>query len=394
MGEGWAQCKADCSTEPDKEKWWEDPWTCTELGPRTPESAGDVGNGPRGGKVASWVKKHCSSDAENCTKTQCCTEVGAQCFAKDDTYAKCMMSCNSSAPDTDGWSCEAKGSPSFGIARKSWPSLFCFSVIHVCHDKKKCYENALMNRIYELGPDSAGIFGCDDWSVFENGNEVVEVGGRDVKLIPGNISVGVSKDGTAANTELFMAVWQLVIDEGKFKLHDWTVKMDPDAVLLPWKLGDRLAPHTSNGEHGGRLYVVNCNAWPGGGDFPMMYGSVEIFSKGAMMAYAEHMQDRCAEYLPWKDWGEDYFITRCMDQLDVGRLEMFDLVGDNVCVGPGQGGTGDCSEGERAAFHPFKDIEVWTNCYNNAVGYHPPTPAPAWQKGSEGWQQEGARRKA
>ena len=79
-----------------------------------------------------------------------------------------------------------------------------------------------------------------------------------------------------------------------------------------------------------------------------------------------------------------------MDQLDVGRLDMFDLVGDNVCVGPGQGGTGDCSEGERAAFHPFKDIEVWTDCYNNAVGYHPPTPAPEPSEeegGADGWQE-------
>jgi len=363
MGEGWAQCKADCSTEPDPERSWEDPWTCQELGPRTPESAADVGTGPRGGQVASWVRDRCSKDAEDCTESQCCTEVGAQCFAKDKTYAKCMLSCNSSAPDTDGWSCEAKGSPSFGIARKSWPSLFCFSVIHVCADKKRCYENALMNRIYELGPESAGIFGCDDWSVF--GNEVVEVGGKDIKQIPGNISVGVSKDGTAANTELFMAVWQLVIDEGKFKLHDWTVKMDPDAVLLPWKLGDRLAPHTNKGEHGGRLFVVNCNAWPGS-DFPMMYGSVEIFSQAAMRQYKEHV-DKCMEVLPWQEWGEDYFLTRCMDQIDVGRIEDYQLVGDSTCSGPQQSWNGDCNLGLLAAFHPFKEIETWSACFDTAI---------------------------
>jgi len=129
----------------------------------------------------------------------------------------------------------------------------------------------------------------------------------------------------------------------------------------------------------------------------MMYGSVEIFSKGAMMAYSEGIA-KCAKILPWKDWGEDYFMTRCMDQIDVGRLEMFDLVGDNVCVGPGQSGTGDCSEGERAAFHPFKDIEEWNNCFNNAAGYHPETSAPPppeelagddsgeWQEDSQGDQ--------
>jgi len=388
MGEGWAQCKADCSTEP--ENAWDDAWTCKEIGQRTPPSAWDVAIAPRNGKVATWVRDRCSREDDDCTHTQCCTEVGAVCYKKDATYGKCMTACDPSMPGYDDWACEESGSRSFGVARKTWPSLFCFSVIRLCAEKN-CYELSLMNRIYELGPDSAGIFGCDDWNVFAN--EPAKVGGRDATQIKGNISVGISKDGTAANTELFMAVWELVIDDGRFRMHDWTVKMDPDAVLLPWKLGDHLAPHTNNGEHDGRLYVVNCNAWPDSDSFPMMYGSVEIFSKGAMTAYAANMQARCADYFQWEDWGEDYFITRCMDQLDVGRLDMFDLVGDNVCVGPGQGGTGDCSEGERAAFHPFKDIEVWTNCYNNAVGFHPETPAPAppeeGQEGGEGdWQQQ------
>jgi hypothetical protein len=393
MGENWAQCKPWCSTEPASE--WDDAWTCQEIGQRTPPSAGDDGFGPRNGKVASWVRDHCSKDDDDCTHTQCCSEVGAVCYKKDKTYAKCMTTCDPSNPGFDDWACEEKGSRSFGVARKTWPSLFCAAVIHLCDDEEKCYEHALVNRIYELGPDSAGIFGCDDWMVLSN--EPAEVGGRDTTLIPGDIKVGISKDGTAANTELFMKVWELVIADGRFKTHDWTVKMDPDAVLLPWKLGDHLAPHTNNGEHDGRLYVVNCNAWPGSESFPMMYGSVEIFSKGAMIAYMEHVA-HCADVLPWEDWGEDFFMTRCMDQIDVGRLELFNVVGDNVCVGPGQGGTGDCSEGDRAAFHPFKDIVEWNNCYNNAAGYHPETPAPPppeeqaegdageWQDGSQGDQ--------
>jgi hypothetical protein len=226
----------------------------------------------------------------------------------------------------------------------------------------------LLERIHELGPDSAGIFGCDDWGTASN--EAVKIGGRMSWEIGNNYTVGVSKDNTAANTELFMRVWELVIKDGRFRLHDWTVKMDPDAVLCPWKLTHHLGPHTNDGDHGGRLYVVNCNAWPDSDSFPMMYGSVEILSRGAVLAYADNRK-YCSDILPWEDWGEDFYITRCLDQIDVGRLEMFNVVGDNVCVGPGQGGTGDCSEGDRAAFHPFKTIESWTECYNNAVGYHP-----------------------
>jgi hypothetical protein len=306
-----------------------------------------------------------------------------QCYSKDKHYAKCMDQCDGDN-ETKGWQCKELGSRSFGIVRKQWPSLFCFAVFRVCHPKDKCYEQALLERIYELGPDSAGIFGCDDWGLASN--EVATIGGRKSWEI-GNITVGVSKDNTAANTKLFMKVWELVIEDGRYRYHDWVVKVDPDAVLCPWKLTHHLGPHTNDGDHGGRLYVVNCNAWPDSESFPMMYGSVEILSRGAVVAYSEN-KDYCAKILPWEDWGEDFYITRCMDQIDVGRLEMFNVVGDNVCVGPGQGGTGDCSEGDRAAFHPFKDIESWTKCYNNAVGYHPPTPAPevAQEDGSQDWQ--------
>jgi hypothetical protein len=236
--------------------------------------------------------------------------------------------------------------------------LFCFAVFRVCHPADDCYEQGLLQSMFDNDP-SSGVFGCDDWALLSN--EAADVGGRK-SLAFGEFSVGVSKDGTAANTELFVAAWGVLFKDGRFQKHDWTLKVDPDAVLLPWRMRDHLVDHTDDEE----LYVVNCNAYPDSDAFPMMYGSVEILSKAAAKAYSKGAT-KCREGLQWEDWGEDWYLTQCLDFLGVKRLEMFDVVGDNVCVGPGQGGTGDCGEGGRAAFHPFKTIEKWTECYKNAL---------------------------
>merc|ERR1712217_675735 len=95
-------------------------------------------------------------------------------------------------------------------------------------------------------------------------------------LIP-KISVGVSQDGTAGNAKLFMAVWDKVIAGNRFRDYDFTLKVDPDAVLIPWRIRQHMSPHV-----GSNAYVVNCNKFPNSPNFPMMFGAVEIFSNQAM----------------------------------------------------------------------------------------------------------------
>jgi hypothetical protein len=195
----------------------------------------------------------------------------------------------------------------------------------------------------------------------------------------------VSKDNTAANTELFMKVWELIIDEGKFKSRDWVVKADPDAVLLPDRLGEymarhggrRLQPavasedkHGPKREHGPKRFVINCNAYPGHPDFPMIYGSVEIVSREAVVTYGQ-LRHECNDDLPWKDWGEDFWLTRCMDHLGIERVEDFQVVGDKRCLYPGlpdeDGDISICGDASRSAFHPLKEFSKWSECYDMAM---------------------------
>merc|ERR1712241_1483155 len=66
-------------------------------------------------------------------------------------------------------------------------------------------------------------------------------------------------------------------------------------------------------------------------------------------------------------WGEDYFMTHCLDHIGVGRISDFASVGDNVCTG------GSCADQYFSAFHPFKTADLWQTCWDQAHGKGPPS---------------------
>lgn len=217
------------------------------------------------------------------------------------------------------------------------------------------YEGAILNKQLER---DAGIFACDGYEVIaaEDVTLGTSADGILVKTqVIEKIHVGMSQDGTAGNAKLFMAMWDAIIAAKRFRDYDWTIKADPDAVLIPWRLRGKMSPHV-----GENVYVVNCNKFPSSPNFPMMYGSVEIFSSAAMIAYAEGSW-RCGQDLPWDAWGEDYYMTHCLDYLGVGRISDFSVVGDDVCTG-----AMECEAGDLGSFHPFKTVDDWEACWNRA----------------------------
>jgi len=242
------------------------------------------------------------------------------------------------------------GPKSPGLALKGWPSLYCFTLYMPSR-----YEGPLLAAALKEG---AGIFSCDGYDVLSSEPDVLGVGKDGVKVealhIP-KIEVGVSQDGTAGNAKLFMAVWDKIIAGAKFRNFDWTIKVDPDAVIIPWRVRQHMKPH-----NGVNAYVVNCNKFPGSPNFPMMYGAVEIFSNKAMDAYAAGSW-KCGQQLPWSSWGEDYYMTHCLDFLGVGRISDFGVLGDNLCTGA------NCADTFVGSFHPFKDIGAWMQCWGKAT---------------------------
>lgn len=348
----WAACKYDCTPGKDPDRFWEPEWSCDEIGARTP------GMGPPAAStVAAWVKDECAWDGNDCHASKCCIGVNKQCYEKNDDWATCMESCTPGPNPFDGnasWSCRELGVRSNGLAVKGDPALYCWSLFQTT-----TYEMDIIKFQLNSG---YGIFQCDEYSLLST-DEVTDLGkdveGKTVKTLKVDPAViTTSVDGTAGNAQLFVNTWNVVVQAGHWNNHAWTVKVDPDAVLI----ADRLRLHLA-GHHLENVYVVNCNKFPSSPNFPMMYGSVEIYSWKAIQTYANHM-NLCmadmASMLPL--WGEDYFMTHCLDHIGVGRISDFTSVGDNVCTGA------NCFDAWVSAFHPYKDVASWKQCWNEAHG--------------------------
>lgn len=341
----WSMCMPGCLHGPLLVDQNPDIWDCTAMGGRTPglaQASPDV-------QIADWVATHCAEDNDNCTSSMCCRNPTSQCYVKDETWAACMRGC---APgvhqfdvDDKPWSCEALGPRT----PRPWghPSLYCLSVAQLWSS-----EGDIMRAQIALD-GGAGIFSCEQYDVFSTDGGVFLGDGPNGPVWSQHFdfaNVGMSVDGTSANTRLFWNVWEAVMIVGRYKITDWTVKADPDAVVIPDRLRQHLGPHT-----GHATYLVDCVKPLMA---PMMFGAVEAISKSGLDRYFEG-RDSC-QNLPIDSWGEDRWLGACLDMLGAPGEQDFSMVSDGVCSGV------DCGNGA-AAFHPFKDVGSWQGCYYQAM---------------------------
>lgn len=244
------------------------------------------------------------------------------------------------------------------LAQQPWgsPSLFCFSV--AIGDE--------LNLMRAMVSKRAGIFDCDEKTVLSD--SVVDLGmgieATAVEVVDG----GVGQSGTAANVQTFINAWNAILSAAHHLIHDFTVKVDPDAVLLPSRLRDHVQLSV-----GRSVYVPNCDhtdIWPGSPDYPMMYGAVEVISRGGMQAYEEG-RSRCEEELGWAHWGEDLYLGKCLSMLGVEQALDVDQVRDETCC-PGTPeqcpDRKDCTDTQATAFHKFKAVDAWLDCWQKACG--------------------------
>jgi hypothetical protein len=153
------------------------------------------------------------------------------------------------------------------------------------------------------------------------------------------------------NSEVFLYAWGAVLGNtslgDKVGSYDWVVKADPDAVLIPHRLRVHLQSHNAKQA----WYLRNCHG--------ALYGAVETFSRGAMERYRESWVQTCATE-PWHGWGEDMYMRVCMDRLGVWGFDDNNIVGDERC------NPATCWDHWRAAFHAYKDVGAWMNCWHQA----------------------------
>jgi len=113
---GW--CKPSCTPGVDFEDADSEPWSCKEVGPRTPGKIPVVDT--TGLPMPAWAASACASSGENCTLARCCSEPGHRCFAKGNGWASCRPECVPGPQPDDRadrpWTCEALGPMSPGVA--------------------------------------------------------------------------------------------------------------------------------------------------------------------------------------------------------------------------------------------------------------------------------------
>jgi len=233
-----------------------------------------------------------------------------------------------------------------------YPSLFCFEVM-----MRTTYEYGLVKRQIHEG---VGIFTCDEYAVFSQ-DAPFSLGfppyGLEVKAIWfKKAPVWKSEDNTAANALLFMNVFKAIKKDGRWMKHHWTIKADPDAVVLPWRIRDHLKPATNQNN-----YLVNCNKMNWKPPFPMIFGAFEAYSNQSLTHLFSGGAERCASSLPWKAWGEDKYMGNCMKFLGVQPLNDFTILADNRCLGA------DCNNAQAAVYHDFKTQESWFKCWHQAT---------------------------
>jgi hypothetical protein len=214
--------------------------------------------------------------------------------------------------------------------------LFCFMAY-----LPDSAEVGLMEVAKEL---DASIYGCDGHAEFESWGS----GKKQWDTGDGGASI--------TNTDVFINVWQQVQEHGGYLRADWTVKVDPDAVMV----ADRLRNHISalNPKKDMAIYLKNNNMDKGLGNNGFL-GAIEVFSKQAVQIYFDNWEG-CKEAYGL-DSGEDGFFKGCMDALGVGFMVDGDMFEPDFSPGA-------CGNEGRAAFHPLKEPSQWRCCQDIIMG--------------------------
>lgn len=228
------------------------------------------------------------------------------------------------------------------------PSLFCFEVMHP--------DGVELELVQSQWTERASIFACNDFAVIsqraitlgvdECGNEI-GTWVNDVADVPmGDAGAATS---SFLNTQAFMVAWDTLIGSGKLWDHAFIVKADPDCVFFPSRLRSHVVP-----QENANSYFLNCNIE---GE-AKLFGALEVFSMVSIRLYSEKI-DTCKS-LDWNKWGEDLYMQVCLKVLGSAGIPDFDLVGDDRCS------PAACSDTDKVAYHPYKDVQRYWECHRES----------------------------
>eukprot|EP00929_Paragymnodinium_shiwhaense_P117310 TRINITY_DN8775_c0_g1_i1.p1 TRINITY_DN8775_c0_g1~~TRINITY_DN8775_c0_g1_i1.p1 ORF type:complete len:659 (-),score=133.23 TRINITY_DN8775_c0_g1_i1:459-2330(-) len=200
-----------------------------------------------------------------------------------------------------------------------------------------------------------GIFSCEDYDVYSN--VVLDLGGFATRMVYTNLHCNYGK--TVFNTPVFQHFWRQVAADGRYLEHDWTVKVDPDTMLIPQRLHyllnnlDNNEPNIDDVISGKGLYLSDCSNG--------LHGPIETLSRQAVETFYDDGKN-CPGFPQ-----EDVYLRACLDTIGVGCRLHEELLGEMHCHFPGWH---QCVA-PRVAFHPFKSVDEWSGCHERATNAIP-----------------------
>eukprot|EP00419_Tripos_fusus_P049303 CAMPEP_0172820236 /NCGR_PEP_ID=MMETSP1075-20121228/15128_1 /TAXON_ID=2916 /ORGANISM="Ceratium fusus, Strain PA161109" /LENGTH=278 /DNA_ID=CAMNT_0013660873 /DNA_START=74 /DNA_END=906 /DNA_ORIENTATION=- len=224
------------------------------------------------------------------------------------------------------------------------PSLFCFALM-----MPRGPEVALLEAQHAVG---AGIFSCEEWRVFSNVSTPGSHGQFQTSSIGG--ALAVPRGGrfrSLLNAAVFVRVWRSVFQEGCFRRHAWTAKVDPDTVFLPSRLRGLLHVHDS-GFHSA-VYLLNAVS--------KLWGSIEVLSAAAVETFAAGMS-QCEAEVGCQGRGEDWYLHLCLDLLGARAFREPLLLAMRS-----RGTSGRCNGSVEVALHAFKRPAQLLGCLRRIV---------------------------
>merc|ERR1719203_1898489 len=301
----------------------EEGWKCKKLGNRTKWEAG-----------CSWIGHPCET-------TNLCCQVGAACVVKDEQFTGCVQTQIITTwdvrpnPIPEDWEGTTLGGArdeyevpaASGDEERASTTLFCFMAYLPDSEEVQLMQTAKDAK--------ASIYACDEFAEFESWQSGVQ-------------QWDTGEGGASlTNTDVFLNVWEQVKANGKFLKTDWTVKVDPDALLVP----DRLRSHMAalNPPANRPIYLKNNGMDAGLGNNGFL-GAFEVLSRQALQIFLDN-SDGCKEAFGL-DTGEDGFLKGCMDALGVGFMTDANLFKPDFSPGA-------CTNTEMAGFHPLKEHSQW-----------------------------------
>lgn len=185
------------------------------------------------------------------------------------------------------------------------------------------------------------------------------------------MKIGSLSDNTQSwlNSPTFIGAWNIILGSNVWIKSDFTVKADPDAVFFPERLRPYLKFHP-NFRHHNPWFSTNCK-FGENNEKDALFGSLEVFNKKSMKELSTKAKI-CKEELPWlrRGWGEDRYIQECMMQIvEASHSNMERELKDNACGHAKQPKKKyTCDESAAVAYHPYKTLGEWKQCYETSVG--------------------------